>query len=46
MAEVLPEGLDVSCPLEKDMVDLMEKYMGEVLEDGMGVLQEEGVKLR
>jgi 23S rRNA-/tRNA-specific pseudouridylate synthase len=37
------EPLDVSCPLAKDMVELLEKYAPEVFEEAKPILREEGV---
>lgn len=41
----IPEGLDVSCPLMDDMLDMLRVYAPDVLENALPKLKEEGVLL-
>ena len=44
--EVAPEGIDVCCPLEGDMMQMMQIHMPKVLEEAEPILQEEGIQIR
>ena len=43
--EVAPEGIDVCCPLEDDMMKMMQIHMPKVLEEAEPILQEEGIQI-
>ena len=43
--EACPDGIDVSCPLPKDMMDLLEKYLPNVLKEATPALLEENIQL-
>lgn len=40
-----PRGIDVSCPLAPDMMDLLQTHLPEVLEKAEPLLWEEGIRL-
>jgi len=44
--EVAPDGIDVCCPLEDDMMDMMRMHMPKVLEEAEPILKEEGIQIR
>ena len=44
--EVAPEGIDVCCPLEGDMMEMMRVHMPGVLEEAEPILKEEGIRIR
>ena len=41
----LPDGIDVSCPLMNDMLEILRVYAPEVLEKAVPTLREEGILL-
>lgn len=40
------EGINVTCPLELDMMDMLEKHLPEVLSNALPILQQEGINLQ
>ena len=44
--EVAPDGIDVCCPLEGDMMEMMRVHMPHVLEEAEPILLEEGIRIR
>jgi len=44
--EAAPDGIDVCCPLEGDMMRMMEVYLPQVLQEAEPMLAEEGIRLR
>ena len=44
--EVAPDGIDVCCPLEEDMMEMMRVHMPKVLEEAESILREEGIRMR
>jgi 23S rRNA-/tRNA-specific pseudouridylate synthase len=41
--KALPEGIDVSCPIQSDMLDMLRVYAPDVLEQSLEALQKEGI---
>lgn len=41
--ELIPEGIDISCPLPNDMRQLLRNYAPNLLEDAIPVFKEEGI---
>ena len=44
--EVVPNGLDVHCPLPSDMMDLLEQHLPQVLQEAEPLVAKEGIHLR
>lgn len=40
-----PNGIDVSCPLPSDMVDMLTNHLPRVLEDALPLLEEESISI-
>lgn len=43
--DVVPEGIDISCPMLDDMLDMLKVYAPDVLEKSLPILNEEGIIL-
>lgn len=41
-----PKGIDISCPLAPDMLDMLDKFLPDLLEEAAPVLLQEGVLLK
>lgn len=41
--KAVPEGIDVSCPIQNDMLEMLRVYAPNVLEQSLDVLKKEGI---
>jgi 23S rRNA-/tRNA-specific pseudouridylate synthase len=43
--EAVPEGIDISCPILDDMMNMLKVYAPDVLKESIPILEEEGIIL-